>query len=267
MGTRSSPRGPHPVAARQRRQAAGGLRTVRIRLHHLTVHGHSEGQTQDLWGHKGLGRTGPGDHEHRGVLPTDPTPSFLPGCLYPTSPGMPPPTLAIQVPPQPRPRASAQGAPWGLLGLGPRTSPHGHCVLLVASGPICPLPPCPSSHRDHLHSVCDLAVTPICLCTPGTGAALTSALLTPWPQAPPGRRHSGGLPLGLGSQDRGTRALCWQSRDEHPPQLPGLGRRNKAGLPVEDHLPTERPEHPSHPTSAQPQGLRAPPPGAGELGC
>lgn len=33
----------------------GSLRAVGVGLHHLAVHGHSEGQAQDLRGHGGLG--------------------------------------------------------------------------------------------------------------------------------------------------------------------------------------------------------------------
>lgn len=59
-------------------QAAGSLRTVSVGLHHLAVHGHREGQAQDLQGHKGLAGT-PRSHKPRGGPATvgAPTPTSL----------------------------------------------------------------------------------------------------------------------------------------------------------------------------------------------
>lgn len=105
------------------RQRGGGrgwqersLRTVGISLHHLAVHGHGEGQTQDLRDMKGGWA---GLQEARS---TDLSPSF-PDGLHPTSLGVPPSPGS-----QARPghiREPSQGPPTtgrrGFLGLGPGT--------------------------------------------------------------------------------------------------------------------------------------------------
>lgn len=217
---------------------------------------------------RGVGLTAPGDHRHTGPCPRPlPTASSLDG-LYPISPGMPPPTLAVRVPPSHIPEPWHRGHTGDSRAQPPDLpSSVAAMPLPVASGPVGSAPPPSLLHIFHLESPLtarDLAGTRLAL-HPRSRAARGPGLLTHWPPAPAGSDtpgFHGGQEARLRHQALGCPPLLSTGRlsPTHPPRLPGSGRTL---LLVGQRSPPcgVASDRTSSPTPAQPWGHKAPPPG------